>query len=476
MRFGKILTLFMLILLIFSCASTPDEEIIPPGWFLNPPSDKEDLRYYTVSVRASVLKDIEALAGEELYFEILTSLGISRTIAAMDDFSEIRSEVSGVVKDQPTEGFKLIEKQIDEYGTDRIIYILLEMQLAKQQEYESRFEEILKAGSTATIYSDEAEELVARGEIFRGTQSYIQAALESAQADNRFITEKNLDSATELLKQMSFQVIGSPATIAVGEKGIFSARLVSDTEGEDTVWSDASVLVSFRDRKKGAVLGDRFAQLRSESDGTVSFVHPSPGFTGPGKVEISLDLFRDFDSLELLKEKYEDKYDQLSEALDLISVQFDFDIISSAPSVPTGVFIVDSDFLRKPLDSSNTAQGIVSGLSGAGFIVDQVSLDSAPFFELSENELLRDLPYMVTGDIRRMIFGIAQITEFDDSAAGFTVVTEASVKVVDLDSGEILFEETLSKRVQGGESQATINTSFKELGKSFSTLLIDKLP
>ena len=83
---------------------------------------------------------------------------------------------------------------------------------------------------------------------------------------------------------------------------------------------------------------------------------------------------------------------------------------------------------------------------------------------------------MVDSDIKRVVYGIAQITEFDDSATGFTVVTEAEIKVVDLDTGEILLEEILSKRVQGGESQSTINTSFKELGKSLSSLLIDKLP
>ncbi|MBN2658764.1 MAG: hypothetical protein JXR86_17050 [Spirochaetales bacterium] len=466
----------LLLFIIFSCATTPENEIQPPEWFLNPPPDNKDFRYFTVSVRDSFLKDVVALAGEELFVQVSSVLGLGRGEAGKEDLSEIRAEISSIVNGAEVPGFKLINKQIDESGTERIIYVLVRMENARVDELRIELEDIFRAGSTASIFSVEAEDLISRGEMYKAALSYIKAALESAGSDNRFITEQNLRAAIAILNDMQLRVLDGPSELSVGSNGIFKAQLVMKSSQEKTVWKDVSVKISFRDRKKGAVIGDRFAMVRSSDSGLVNFVHPSPGFTGSGKVVMSLDLLNDLEDFSLLEEKFPDEFEALTAAAGSVKVQFDFSIISSAPSVMTGVYIVDSDFLRKPLDSRQTQIGLASSLEGAGFNVRQLELDRKYLFDLNDDELLRDLPYLVNGEYRRAVFGVAQIVEFDDSAAGFTVVTEAKVRVLDLESGEILFEETLSKRVQGGESQATINTSFKELGKSFATLLMDKLP
>lgn len=476
MRYGKFLSILILILLIFSCASTSQQDTAPPEWFLNPPPDNKDFRYLTVSIRAPLLKDIEEMAGEKLFEDIALSIGVEPEISSREDFSTMRNEIVGLVKGKQTDGFKLINKRIDDAGTERIIYVLVEMKLSKEQEFEKSFETILRSGSSASIYTDKAEELIAGGDVYNGIISYLKAAIEAADSDNSFLAEKNMDAAIGELRKISISVVAVPPALSVGQSGLFQVKLVSETAGNNAGWKDVPVSVSFRDRKKGGVIGDRTARLRADQSGNVSFIHPSPGFTGKGKVLISLDLLSGLGSYEILQMKYADKYAEFLDALGGASVHFDFDIVSSAHTVPTGIYVVDSDFLRKPLDSFSTAQGILSGLTGGGFDIELLKLDSQPFFNLTDPQLLRDLPYMVKGDYRRIVFGVAQITDFDDSSVGFTVVTEATIKVLDLDSGEILFNETLTKRVQGAESQATISTSFKELGRSFSALLIDKLP
>lgn len=476
MRCCKFLSVLLLIILIFSCASAPDEDVAIPGWFANPPSESAEKKYFAVSVQAPVIKDIEELAGEAFFQELLTFIGISGNESELEDLADFKNEVTGLVQERSFPGFSLIEKQINRIGSDNIIFLLIEMDLAHLEILKDRLADLFKAGNTASIFSDSAADFVEQGELFRGAVSYVKAAIESAESDNSFITEKNLSSAIEQLEKMKIEKKDFPESIAVGENGIFSAFMNSDTGGENLIWSNVYLKVSFRDRKKGSVIGERFALLRTDENGIVTFVHPSPGFTGKGRVEISLDLFRDLDSLEMLETKYGEKLEELKNKAEAVQVRFDFDIISSAPFVPTGVFIVDSDFLRKPLDTFNTAEGVLNSLSDADFNVDQLNINHDSILKLSEEEFLRDLPYMVDSVYKRVIFGVAQITDFDDSAAGFTVVTEANLKVVELDTGEILFDENLSKRVQGGESQSTINTSFKELGKGFSSLLIDKLP
>ncbi|MBB6482626.1 hypothetical protein [Spirochaeta isovalerica] len=466
----------LLLFVLFSCATTPEKEIQPPEWYLNPPPDNNEYRYFAISQRASILKDIESLAGDELFARVSSALGLSESEAEKDDLSEMRKEIRSVVSGTQVQGFKLINKQVDELGTEKIIYILVQMENSRMDQLRTDLEDIFRAGSTASIYSVEAENLVSRGEVYKGALSYIKAALESAGSDNRFITEQNLRSAISLFEDMEITTVDSPETLAVGNSGVFKARLGLKSSDKPAVWKDVAVKTAFRDRKKGAVIGDRFAMLRSSETGLVTFVHPSPGFTGAGKVVMSLDLLYDTGDLSLLEKNFPEEYAKLISASDSVKVQFDFSIISSAPTVLTGVYIIDSDFLRKPLDSRQTQQGLTSSLQSAGFNTLQLDLDRKYLFDLNDEELLRDLPYLINGDYKRTVFGVAQIVEFDDAAAGFTVVTEARVRVLDLESGEILFDETLSKRVQGGESQATINTSFKELGKSFAALLMDKLP
>ncbi len=475
MRSDKLLLSILLTFLIFGCASAPDGENIIPDWYMNPPSDNNEFLYFTVSAQASILKDIEKLAGEIFYKDFTSSLGMSEEDSMLDDLTDFRKDISGILRDRKVPGFTLIEKQINHLGSENVLYALIELRRENLEEVEDTLAEVLKAGSSATIYSDQADEYLENGEIYNSALYYIKAALESAESANSFITEKNLSSAIEQLRRIYLKKMASPLFISVGKNGIFSASLNIEGSNEDFYWEDSSVKVTFRDRKKGSIIGDRFAELRSDLNGLITFVHPSPGFTGEGRVDISLDLFRDTGSLDILEENHREKLIEIRKVVESAGVVFDFDIISSAPSVPTGILIVDSDFLRKPLSTSNTAEGMFKSLSDGGFSVTILS-DVESQINKTELEFLRDIPYMVGSDIKRVIFGVAQITEFDDSAAGFTVVTEAEVKVINVESGEILFAETLSKRVQGGESQATINTSFKELGKSFSALLIDKLP
>jgi len=476
MRFGKFLSIIVLTILMFSCASTSESENIIPDWFSNPPSDNKESKYYTVSVQASIFEDIEELAGITFYNNFVNSIGLSEQESQLEDFAEFRDEIVGLFKGGEVAGFTLIEKQINPLGTEDILYALIELKLDNLEEIEDTIAEVLRSGLSSSLFSDEAEEHIRNGDIYKGTLSYIKAALESAESSNFFITDKNLSSAIEQLENITMEKNQSPQTLSVGKNGIFSAVLNSGAVTDSSVWNDVSVKVSFRDRKKGSVIGDRFAQLRSDETGLISFVHPSPGFTGEGRVFMELDLFRDTGSLKSLEENHREKLEELKKTVEEISVLFDFDIVSSAPFVPTGILIIDADFLRKPLDSGNMAEGLMKGLNDAGFSVSLLQSDSKSILDLTEPEFLRDLPYMVDSDIKRVIFGVAQIVDFDDSAAGFTVVTEAEIQVINLDSGEILFKESMSKRVQGGESQSTINTSFKELGKSFSSLLVDKLP
>ena len=476
MKYGKTLLILMLTILVISCASSPEKVSIVPGWYLNPPSSNKEFLYFTISVQLPLTEDIEDAAGQELYKEIMTSIKVSESNSSLEDFSQIKNEIINLVKGEPVPGFSLIEKQIDLLDAEHVIYILVELNQEQLSEIEDKVEDILRAGSSASIFSQDAEEFIKNGDIYNGTLSYIKAALESAESANSFITEKNLSSAIEQLDKVSILKLESPNSIAVGENGVFTATMSSSDGNENNIWNDVSVKVSFRDRKKGSIIGDRFALIRTDDKGLVTFVHPSPGFTGDGKVEIALDLFRDTGSLELLELNNQEKLDELKAKAESIKVSFDFDIISSAPFVSTGILIIDSDFLRKPLDSINTAEGLYNSLLNTGFNVSLLNVDRSRLLDLTEKEFLRDIPYMVESDVKRVIYGVARISDFDDSATGFTVVTEAEIKVVDLDSGEILFEDTMDKRVQGGESQSTINTSFKELGKSFSSLLIDKLP
>lgn len=476
MRYSKFLVTIWLIFLISACATLPEEMGPVPDWFTNPPTDNDEFLYFTVSEQVTNSEDPNIQAGETLYEKVIDTIGITSKESMMEDLDEFRQGILGLVSGGSAPGFTLIDKQINEHPKGKVIYILVRLKRVELDKIEDYLLDILKAGSSASIYTDEADEFVKNGDIYNGALSYIKAALEAADSANRFITEKNLSSAIEQLKKISMIKGVYPETIAVGKNSVFSASLILNEGDIKPQWSRVSVKVTFRDRKKGSIIGDRFAQLRSDKEGLITFVHPSPGFTGDGRVDVTLDLLRDTGSLSILENGYKSELDELLEAAGEIQVTFDFDIVSSAPYVPTGILIVDSDFLRKPLETVNTAEGLSGNLSNSGFNISIMDQGRSELLNKSEAEFLRDLPYLVDHGIKRVVYGVARITVFDDSPAGFTVVTAADIKVVDLDTGEILFNGTLSKRVQGGESQLTINTSFKELGKSFSSILIDKLP
>ncbi len=474
MKYCKLLSL-LLIVLFWGCASVSKHTDSAPEWYLNPPPENDGSLYLTISTEGNTVEELEKNAGEEIYRAIIKWFGISNKDAERIDLLNFKNDLINFVKGENVAGLKLIEKQIDN-NQNWVIYLLIELDKDQLIITKSKLQETLKAGAFSQLLIEDARQYISNGDIYNGILNYLKAALESSKSNNSSIVKTALSSALGHLDELQVVKLDSPTEIAVGENGVFSASIRHKDQNLAVNWNNIPIKVIFRDKKKGAVIGDRFAFLRTNEKGLITFVHPPPGFTGNGKVEIGLDLFRDLGSIEALEKGYSKEIQEFKQKAELLHVKFSFEINSSAPEIETGIFIIDSDFLRKPLDSINTAQGLYENLSDAGFNVSFLNIDRNRFLNLSEDELLRDLRYMVKPEIKRVIFGVARITDFDDSAGGFSIITEAEIKVVDLESGEILFNETINKRVQGGESQSTINTSFKELGKSFSLILIDKLP
>ena len=167
--------------------------------------------------------------------------------------------------------------------------------------------------------------------------------------------------------------------------------------------------------------------------------------------------------------------DGLEQAVNSKRTFFEYNVFSKAVEVPTCVMVMDVDRSGNPLNKSDTASGIISELSDAGFDVFILPVDYR-MTAVSDSELIALIHEQYGNIYERFIFGTAEISSFEESDSSVIVKVTGKIKAVELETGKILFSASEQKRAMGSSNSATISAAFSSLGRMYGSRLVSDLP
>ena len=167
--------------------------------------------------------------------------------------------------------------------------------------------------------------------------------------------------------------------------------------------------------------------------------------------------------------------DSLSEIALKKKVVFRFTVGSLARKIPMGIVVADLDASGKPIDEAETESGLLGVLTGVKFNVTQIPVDKWKIAGKNDNDVISLIKNVAGIKVKRVIFGYGKISGYEQDKGTIIVKVTGFVKVVDIDSKEILLSVDKTKSALGSNVSAALSAAFHKLGEDLGKEIADKL-
>lgn len=481
-----ILTIVCIVLmgLLAGCAGGPEAggtQEPPPDWVVNVPPDDASFVYFvgSGSSNSADMAEAEEIARGVVKSEIMNFIGVKVTSkttatakATLDTFEadltqQITSEGTGQIS-----GLTIGDKWIGETSSGINVYLLGKYNKNDLMKEKMRIEGIWKEMREAYYGPErEAQAFEAEGRYFEAAIKYIEAAAAAITTDleNPDIKfESATNGAKGSIERIYLVKLNDNLEVSAGEtfEEPFLAKVVTGATDSDEAVPGVSILASYKELKSsGKGKSVRSASLKTDEEGLIAFDHPAPSYIGKEKVTFTLDFSAYLKMLESPPREYRGLVDGLEELIGRKRVVFEFNSISNAKNIPTGIVIVDMDENSEPLVSSKTTAGLLSSLTKEKFRVRKLAIEGGEIYGLDDVSIAEMVAGRFGGEVDRLIFGVASLESVNETDGNYIAKVSAIIQVVDLKTGETLLSVDKSKRSMGSNPDAAVSSAYKDVGE-----------
>ena len=467
---------------INACATVPEI----PQWVSNVPENSAEYTYFTGigsdpdGDRAAAETEAQAVIISSITKYLGVRVTSDTTAEARDAYGEFESKLTSIIRESSSarlSGLSISEKWVEQTENGINVHLLAQYSTSSLEAEKKRLEDLFKEKQEAISGPEkEGDDLFASAKYYRAAVQYIQAALAASasdmeNADLKF--ERNITKALESVDRIRIENVSGPVSTYIGEsfKQDFVVRLSLEGAPADGL----PVTVSYKEMRENGRLSSKTHTVLTDERGIASFRPPAPGWVGSDKISFFLDMRAVIEPLENVSFKLLQYVDGLEQAVLARSTFFEFESLSKAVEIPTCVMVMDVDRSGNPLNKSDTAAGILSALADAGFEVFMLPVDYR-MTAVSDTEIVGLVREQYGNIYKRLIFGTAEISGFEESGSSVIVKVTGKIKAVDLESGKILFSASEQKRARGGNNSTTISAAFTSLGRMYGEKLVTEMP
>jgi len=474
--------LTVLILFLWAGCASKGKVSIPaePLWFSALTESEEDVRFLIkVSAMGADREIVLESAVEQLYGKMISLTGDGFKGSGDSDKQLLMNEIRKIIeeKDSWLESLLSVIQQEWIDSENRVFYYGA-FYLNKSAE-----DDLLSVlvnglyGDDDTLLGllESADRFESEGNYYKSAEELIKAALYVQSLSGLLsdeISQKYIDRALSLLKKIQVETLSVPDGIMSNLRIDDPFQLLCSSDGQGL--EGVEFLVYYQGKKRDGSKGDFARRLVSNQTGILEFYHPFIPFTGKAIVRF-VPGSRDFQAGVLSLDAEGLNVSGLREWIEARTSSYDLDVASGARSVPMGIVLLHTDITGSALKQEDSASSLADALSQSGFNISILPLDPREIAALSEAEFLRDLRAQYKGKFTRVVFGIVGIQDFETRNDSFRVNTSGYLKIVDVESSEILFTMNVDKSVESRSNTLAVSTSFRELGKAFAEEIIRSL-
>jgi hypothetical protein len=485
--------------LFFGCATGSGPAATKaPEWALNPPTSLGQDALFVGSGVSETGNEVEARdqAIQRIKEQIMDYIGVSVTsvttgavAASLDSFqgqleTSLRSESSAELS-----GFRLGETVIAENNGMLFVYLQGLYNQNQLDRKKAEFEQKVRENQFAVEGVEaEADDLLDAGNVFGAITKYIQAAgaaierfdenATSFEQENQIVDiQRTFNKARDAINKLSIVPLNpgleSPAASPFTED--FRIKLVVGGSPNDPGIPDAPLRITYKTLRANGRMGVSTERVVTDSNGVATFRHPIPTFTGTENLTVVLDLGSYLTPLESVGRRFEDQVYAVEESAAKNKAQIPYTVVSNAKNVPTSVMILELGQNGQPTGNSGLNSGVLSALSSEGFAISVIQGDASILQGKSDSQALAAVRPLIGSGVQRVILGTGNIIDVNEGS-GVTVRASVNVKVLDVNTGAILYSSNSTKRARGSNTNSAISSVFRQLGEEVGKDMVNKLP
>ncbi len=482
--------------LMFSCTtvkSGTSAQVVskkPPAWVSNPPMSDTTYIYFTGvgTSKSGDPAEAESTARNAIISEILKYIGVevtSKTTAvAKGSLNSFKASITEKLTSKSSgriTSLEISDRWIDRRGKEVTVYLLARYNKVELEREKKRLQKLFQERIEAISKPErEGKTLVSRGEYFAGLIKFIEASLAAGNSnvDNAQVKfERNINNAKAALSKINLIKLNDNLKGYVGKpfKDAFMLKVASGTTEKSKGIEGVSIRVSYYVLSKSGRKRVKTVTLKTDRRGIVAFKYPIPDFVGKSTVTMALDISSYLSQLDNLAPKFRSYVDSLEELALKKRVTFYFETISYARLIPMGVVVADTDASGKPIEQNETENGMLNVFSSAKFNIRDVDVDRWSVTALSDRKLIALFKRKANGKIKRVVYGFAKISGYEQDKNMTVVKVSGTVKVVDLEKDEVLLTVSKNKSAIGSKVSTALSTAFRKLGEDLARAIVDKL-
>jgi hypothetical protein len=489
----KIHPIFIAAMLILGCASVSLVGAAP-AWVTTTPEPDDTYTYFvgSASDQAGDAAKAEEMATNALIGEIMRSIGVvvtSETSAtAKSTLDSYQASLTQTVKQSSTNriaGFEIKEKfSAKDSKTKRTTLYLLaryrtEDLAAEKARIAAVFQEKLDAVARPEA---EAKSLLSDGRAFDAVRRFIDAASAAAgsnidNADVKFA--RNVNAAKDAVARIGFVKLNDnlSGSANLPFSADFRARVVFGDSASAPGVPGAAVKVGYQAKAANGRLVVKSETVKADDQGIVSFRPPAPNFVGKAALTMSLDLSSALEPLDSAPKQYDDLVSGLEDQIAAKKVSFSYVVGSAAKSAKTAVVLLDVAADGSALATKLASPALLDALAKEGFAVRSPGFDAGAILSGDDAAVLAAARKALAGTADRLAYGTVRLDSIGEDSGMKVAGATASVKVIDIASGAVLYSTTKTGEAVGSDDRAATEAVLRQLaGKTIASDLAASLP
>jgi hypothetical protein len=474
-------SMFVLLLLLPSgCKTTYESVDAPPVWAVTPPQSDDQVWYFQSEGISSSEEDSQYAAVDVLFYNIMSAIGLSREqISTLPEpakqfFNGLRNDIvratllPGAAK---YPGYSALDRAVmtDTKGMVHIYYLSAFSNEGFAQLKRSVSPHFWFEDPIVTDLESKARDKVDKGEVYSGILLYMEAAflgLESGGSIADILFNRNMGKAEELLSRLVLEKGLTPLSVMGSDYAQPFTAIARDSE-TGSGQGGIPLVAIFPEQDRNGLMKMRSARVVTGKDGRMLFFPPAPNFYG--KATITVGISDDFLPEDRAFPSYvTSSIDRVRSILKTKYLIYDYDISFDPRKIPTGLLVLDTDIVKKPLKETVTEKTIELAMLEAGYAISVMDLGPEVLLKKKDSELIRDLRTVYSDKYERIVYGICSVTGFKNENGLYVAEVTANLSVLDVKRGTVTITRSIIKTASAKDSQQALSSAFMLAGKAFA--------
>ncbi len=414
------------------------------------------------------------LTFEERYFAEQYSREVS---------SELFSEGKGKLKDAEIKEVYYERHEKADGSTSFRVWVLLKYSKDEIKKEQERLDDILslKYGEVKRL-EKKASSFEERNLLLDAVIAYVNASLASLRIEDEGVFfDRYLNRVNELLMKIALRKYGDDQVGYVGkalEEPLYVKVFYIKENVEIPIPNIPVKFLSRVPKTKGHGYKIRAYSTVADSEGMAgSTIDNIYEVSDRNEVDAEIDLSSYiFSQLKSVPSELQDRVKTLKDVLKTKRVTFTYKSDTRAREINTGIFFIQLDLDDELLPKPVTAPVIFDLLYRKKFTVRVLNTNPSSVFQKSDDEILDKLTKSAGKAMKRIVFGYVRIVNYDTISGFHTARAEASAKLFDTETGEILRTWQIARSGTGSSKEGAQLNVLTEVGRSLGEILPNTMP